>query len=69
MAKIKHNNFLDTVDEVITNATKAGVLHLHAEGSGLNGRKIKVNGIESFHFGTTGYLWVWNKTSVLKMLL
>ncbi len=56
MAKIKHNNFLDTVDEVITNATKAGVLHLHAEGSGLNGRKIKVNGIESFHFGTTGYL-------------
>lgn len=56
MAKIKHNNVLDTVDEVITNATKAGVLHLHAEGSGLNGRKIKVNGIESFHFGTTGYL-------------
>ena len=56
MAKIKHNNFLDTVDEVITNATKAGVLHLHAEGTGLNGRKITVNGIESFHFGTTGYL-------------
>ncbi|MCM4157611.1 aminotransferase class I/II-fold pyridoxal phosphate-dependent enzyme [Gramella sp. AN32] len=56
MAKIKHNNFLDTVDEVITNATRAGVLHLHAEGTGLNGRKITVNGIESFHFGTTGYL-------------
>lgn len=56
MAKIKHNNFLDTVDEVITNATKAGVLHLHAEDSELNGRKIIVNGINSCHFGTTGYL-------------
>ena len=56
MAKIKHNNFLDTVDEVITNATKAGVLHLHAEGSELTGRKITVNGIKSCHFGTTGYL-------------
>ncbi|MCM8570302.1 bifunctional aminotransferase class I/II-fold pyridoxal phosphate-dependent enzyme/GNAT family N-acetyltransferase [Gramella jeungdoensis] len=56
MAKIKHNNFLDTVDEVITNATKAGVLHLHAEGTELTGRKITVNGIKSYHFGTTGYL-------------
>ncbi|MBJ7880731.1 aminotransferase class I/II-fold pyridoxal phosphate-dependent enzyme [Gelidibacter salicanalis] len=56
MAKIKHNNFLDTVDEVITNATRAGVIHLHAEGNELNGRQIKVNGKSSFHFGTTGYL-------------
>ena len=56
MAKIKHNNFLDTVDEVITNATNAGVLHLNAEGEALNGRKIRIKGKDSFHFGTTGYL-------------
>lgn len=56
MAKITHNNFLDTVDEVITNATKAGVLHLHAEGSELTGREIIINGVKSYHFGTTGYL-------------
>lgn len=56
MAQIKHNNFLDTVDEVITNATKAGVLHLHAEGSELTGRNITINGTKSYHFGTTGYL-------------
>ncbi len=56
MAKIKHNNFLDTVDEVISNATKAGVIHLNAEGTHLNGRKIKIKGNDSFHFGTTGYL-------------
>jgi len=56
MAKIKHNNFLDTVDEVITNATNAGVIHLHAEGNELNGRRITVNGKSLYHFGTTGYL-------------
>ncbi|PKD18407.1 aminotransferase class I/II [Salegentibacter salinarum] len=56
MAKVKHNNFLDTVDEVITNATDAGVIHLHAEGRKLNGRKITINGKSSYHFGTTGYL-------------
>jgi len=56
MAKVKHNNFLDTVDEVITNATNAGVIHLHAEGDELNGRRIAVNGKYLYHFGTTGYL-------------
>ena len=56
MAKVKHNNFLDTVDEVITNATNAGVIHLHAEGDELNGRRITVNGKSLYHFCTTGYL-------------
>jgi len=56
MAKIKHNNFLDTVDDVISNAKMAGVLHLYAEGKEFKGRKIRVNGKDLFHFGTTGYL-------------
>ena len=56
MAKVKHNNFLDTVDEVITNATNAGVIHLQATGDALNGRYITINGKPSYHFGTTGYL-------------
>lgn len=56
MAKVKHNNFLDTVDEVISKATREGVLHLNAQGDQLNGRKIIINGRESYHFGTTGYL-------------
>lgn len=29
MAKIKHNNFIDTVDEVFSNAKKEGILHLY----------------------------------------
>lgn len=56
MAKIKQNNFLDTVDEVFTSAKKAGVLHLHAEGEQFTGRTIGIGGKSHFHFGTTGYL-------------
>ena len=56
MAKIKHNNFIDTVDEVFAGAKKEGVLHLYAEDEYLNGRTIQIKGKEMFHFGTTGYL-------------
>lgn len=56
MAKIKHNNFIDTVDEVFSEAKKEGVLHLYAEGSTFNGRTIEIKGRDRFHFGTTGYL-------------
>ena len=56
MAKIKHNNFIDTVDEVIAGAKKEGVLHLYAEDQILNGRTLQIKGKKMFHFGTTGYL-------------
>lgn len=56
MAKIKHNNFMDTVSEIISGAKKQGILHLHAEDTFLNGRTLQVKGKKMFHFGTTGYL-------------
>lgn len=56
MAKIKHNNFIDTVDGVLSGAKKEGILHLYAEGGSLAGRTITVKGREMLHFGTTGYL-------------
>ncbi|PXX23743.1 aminotransferase class I/II-fold pyridoxal phosphate-dependent enzyme [Arenibacter sp. ARW7G5Y1] len=56
MARIKHNNFLDTVNEVITDAAHQGILHLYAEGENFNGRTIGVGGQALYHFGTTGYL-------------
>ena len=56
MAKIKQNDFIGTVNEVITAAKEAGVVHLHAGGDSFNGRKIQIGGKEHFHFGTTGYL-------------
>ena len=56
MAKIKHNNFLDTVSDIFANAKQNGVLHLYTEGRSLSGRKIQIKGKELLHFGTTGYL-------------
>lgn len=56
MAKIKHNNFIDTVDEILSGAKKEGVLHLYAEDKVLTGRTIQIKGKEMLHFGTTGYL-------------
>lgn len=56
MAKIKHNNLLDTVISVMTNAKESGALHLYAEGENFNGREIQIKGKKLFHFGTTGYL-------------
>ncbi|MFG6686743.1 aminotransferase class I/II-fold pyridoxal phosphate-dependent enzyme [Mariniflexile sp. HNIBRBA6329] len=56
MAKIKHNNFLDTVHEVFTDAKQEGIMHLYAEGEAFTGRTIGVNNRQLFHFGTTGYL-------------
>lgn len=56
MAKFKHNDFLDTVDEVFTDAKKSGVLHLYSEDSRFSGRNIRIGDRDLFHFGTTGYL-------------
>lgn len=56
MAKIQHNNFLDSVNDVFTDAKKAGVLHLYADGNQFSGRTISVENNSLFHFGTTGYL-------------
>lgn len=56
MAKIRHNNFLDTVNEVFTDAKNQGVMHLYAEGDSFTGRKIRVKQKDLYHFGTTGYL-------------
>lgn len=50
MAKIKHNNFIDTVDEVFSGAKKEGVMHLYAEDEYLNGKNflrcyLKITGL------------------------
>ncbi|HEY9044824.1 MAG TPA: bifunctional aminotransferase class I/II-fold pyridoxal phosphate-dependent enzyme/GNAT family N-acetyltransferase [Ohtaekwangia sp.] len=56
MAKFKHNSFLDTVDEVFSDAIKSGVLHLYSEDSAFTGRHIRIGDQDLYHFGTTGYL-------------
>jgi 7-keto-8-aminopelargonate synthetase-like enzyme len=56
MAKTKHNNFLDTVDEIFTDAKNQGVFHLYTEDEAYSGRQLQIHGKQLFHFGTTGYL-------------
>ncbi|AVR47195.1 aminotransferase class I/II [Christiangramia fulva] len=56
MAKIKHNNFIDTVDEVFSDATNRGILHLYSRDIKYSGSTIKVGNRDLYHFGTTGYL-------------
>lgn len=56
MAKVNHNNYLDTIDDLITDATSRGILQLHTEDNTLTGRKFKVNDRELINFGTCGYL-------------
>ena len=56
MAKIIHNNILDTVDSVFSVSKEKGSLHLHAEDEVLDGRHLTINGKKSLHFGTCGYM-------------
>ncbi|MGV3504804.1 MAG: aminotransferase class I/II-fold pyridoxal phosphate-dependent enzyme [Adhaeribacter sp.] len=56
MAKIRHNNIIDTVDSVLTVSKKKGVIHLHAEDESLSGRTLTLKGRQVLHFGTCGYL-------------
>ncbi|RYD78220.1 MAG: aminotransferase class I/II-fold pyridoxal phosphate-dependent enzyme, partial [Sphingobacteriales bacterium] len=56
MAKINHNNYLDTIDELIVDAQKRGVVHLFTDGEELTGRELNINGRDLLNFGTCGYL-------------
>jgi 7-keto-8-aminopelargonate synthetase-like enzyme/predicted N-acyltransferase len=56
MAKVKHNNLIDTLNTIAEDAKSRGVIQLHTEDESFTGRTIKINGKDLFHFGTTGYL-------------
>jgi len=56
MAKINHNNYLNTITELIRDAEKKGILHLITDSNEFSGRKLMVKGTEMINFGTCGYL-------------
>ncbi|RRJ90765.1 aminotransferase class I/II-fold pyridoxal phosphate-dependent enzyme [Flavobacterium macacae] len=56
MAKIKHNNFIDTVAEMLSVAKDNGTIHLYAQDHEFSGRTIQVDGRKLSHFATTSYL-------------
>lgn len=56
MAKIKHNNYIDTVVKISQSGAEKGIFRLYAEGEEFSGRYITIDGNNLFHFATTGYL-------------
>lgn len=56
MAKINHNNSLDTIDELFTDAKNRGIMHQVSDITGISGRKLPVFNRELLNFGTCGYL-------------
>ena len=60
MAKIRHNNMVDTVDEIFSLAKQKGSLHLYADDEPTDGRTLSFKGQKALHFGTCGYLGLEN---------
>lgn len=56
MAKINHNNHLNTIDSLFTDAKNRGVLHLQSSAGHVSGRSILIDGNERLNFGSLGYL-------------
>lgn len=56
MAKINHNNFLDTVDSIWTTAKEKGIMHLNSEEEFFDGKTFTIGGKVYKNFGTCGYL-------------
>jgi 7-keto-8-aminopelargonate synthetase-like enzyme len=56
MAKINHNNSLDTIDELLTDAKNRGVIHLVTDIDKMSDRNLQILGKELLNFGTCGYL-------------
>lgn len=56
MAKINHNNFLDTVDHIWTTAKEKGIMHLNSQETFFDGTFFDINEKRYVNFGTCGYL-------------
>lgn len=52
----RHHGFTDTVDLVISDAVKKGIMHLNTEDSKLTGNTIQLNGKKVVNFGSCSYL-------------
>lgn len=56
MAKINHNNYLDTIDSLFTDAKQRGVLHLNSSAGLVSGREIIIQDKPHLNFGSLGYM-------------
>jgi 7-keto-8-aminopelargonate synthetase-like enzyme len=56
MAKINHNNYLNTIGDLIRDAKNKGIVHLIAGNNHFTGRTISIENRDMINFGTCGYL-------------
>lgn len=56
MAKINHNNSLDTIDELFTDAKNRGIMHLTTDIDKMSDRQLRIGNKDFLNFGTCGYL-------------
>ena len=55
-SKNRHNKFIDTIDECLTNGISNGIFQVSLEDDILNGRTVTIGGKEVVNFGSCSYL-------------
>lgn len=56
MSKSRHNKYIDTIDECLTNGVNNGIFQISIEDEILNGRHITIKGKKVVNFGSCSYL-------------
>ena len=56
MAKVNHNNHLNTIKELSDDGARKKVLHLSTEGEDYDGKTVNIEGKKYLNFGSCGYL-------------
>lgn len=56
MAKITHNNIVDTINDIVNQAKNRDIIHLQFNSSNWDGKILKIANNELINFGTCGYL-------------
>jgi 7-keto-8-aminopelargonate synthetase-like enzyme len=56
MARVNHNNYLDTIDNLFTDAKNRGIMHLNTNSNNCGGGYIETNEQSMINFGTCGYM-------------
>jgi len=69
MAKIKHHNFNDTINDLLIEAKKRGVIQLEFEGDSWKGDTMQINNRDYINFGTCGYLGLENHPKITEEII
>lgn len=56
MSHTKRHHYIDTIDQVISDAAQRGIIHLTADDQPCNGTQLRVKGRELVNFGSCSYL-------------